>query len=169
MVILGSSNRKGQTILDLILVIIVLFVFGIVGFLAYYVLNEVNTDIQADEDIADVAKQDLQGLTTNFPQFMDNTFVLLLALLWIMLIVSSFLIDSHPVFFILTVVLLVFVFIVGMIVANAYQDIAADEDLISASSQFSQTQWVFENFLPIIISMGMSSALALYAKSRFGA
>ena len=159
------SNR-GQTVLDLIFVIVGLLAVGIVSLLAYKVLGDVNADIQADDSIQPVAKADLQGLTTNYPQFMDNIFVLLMALLWVALIVTSFLVDSHPIFFILTVVLLVFVFVVAMILSNTYQDVAGDDDLSDAATSFPLTNWVFQNFLPIIIAMGFSSALALYAKAR---
>jgi len=161
-----TGSKRGQTILDLLLVIVMLFAISIAFVLGYKVLTEVNTDIQADEDISDVAKADLNGLAVQYPQFMDNSFVLTLALLWLALIVTSFLIDSHPVFFIITVVLLVFVFLVSMILANAYQDIAADDDLSESAEGFPMMSWVFENFLIIVIAMGFSSALALYAKGK---
>lgn len=160
------NKRKGQTILDMIIVIIILFAFALTIVFSNYILDDVNDDIQADPDIAVEAKSDLNNFNTNFPQFMDNAFVLFLALMWVALIVTSFLVDTHPIFFILTVVLLVFVFIIGMIISNTYQDIAADEDITTSANQFPQMTWVFENFLLIIISMGMTSALALYAKAK---
>lgn len=165
MVVLVISNR-GQTILDMLLVIVMLFIVALGSLFGYKILSEMNSDIQDDDDIAQVAKDDLNGLTTNYPQFMDNAFVLMLALLWVALIVTAFLVDSHPVFFIITVVLLVFVFIVAMIISNAYQDVRAEEELVDASSGFPMTNWVFDNLLVIVIAMGFTSAIALYAKAR---
>ena len=161
-----SNNRRGQTILDMIIVVIILFAFALTIVFANLILSDMNTDIQADTDMSDVAKADLNNFSINFPQFMDNAFVLFLALMWVALIVTSFLVDTHPIFFILTIVLLVFVFIIGMIIANTYQDIAAEGEITASAAQFPQMTWVFENFLLIIISMGMTSALALYAKAK---
>lgn len=155
-----------QTILDMLLVIVGLFVVSLGMIFGYHILKDLNTDIQADADVAQVAKDDLQGLTTNYPNFMDNAFVLLMALLWVALVVTSFLVDSHPVFFIITVVLLVFVFMVGMVISNTFQDIAAEDDISSSADDFPMMNWVFQNFLLILIGMGFSSALALYAKER---
>lgn len=150
----------------MLLVIVVLLVFGLTMVFGYKIAKDINTDIQADDDIAPEGKEEMQSFTTNYPQFMDNAFVLLLTLLWVALIVTSFLVDSHPVFFILTVILLVFVFIVGMILANTYQDVTGDADLSTEAADFTMTRWVFENFLVIVIAMGFSTAIALYAKAR---
>lgn len=161
-----SSNRRGQTILDMLLVIVFLFIIGIGMIFGAKVFTDVNTDIQADPDISDYAKNDLNTSATNYPTIMDNAFILLMSLLWVALIVTSFLIDSHPVFFVITVILLVFVFIVGMILANAFQDVVAEDDLAESAALFPMTNWVFENFLLLLIAMGFSTALALYAKAR---
>lgn len=161
-----AFSARGQTILDMIFVLVGLLLVAIVSVLAYKMLSDINIDVQADGDIAAVGKSELSAVTTNYPLYMDNAFVLLFVMLWVALIVTSFLVDSHPVFFILTVVLLVFVFVVSMILSNVYQDVMADADFSTAASFFPKATWIWEHILEMIITMGFTAAIALYAKAQ---
>ena len=163
---LVSSNKRGQSVLDVLYIIVGLFIIALGVLIFYKIYDDMNSFIQDDPDLSAEAKAASGGGFANYPTYMDNAFVLLLGLLWVSLIVTSFLLDTHPVFFIITVILLVFVFIVAMVLANTYQDVASENDFLDASIQFPKTMWVFENFLLVIICMAMSSILALYAKAR---
>ena len=81
-----------------------------------------------------------------------------------LLLITSFLIDTHPVFFIVTVVLLLAVFVVSMFIANAYEELTQDADLAAFSVQFPFTNFIMSNLLLIMIVMGLSTGVALYAK-----
>lgn len=150
----------------MIMVVIVLFTLGLAAVFGYRILSEMNDEMQADADLHTEAKAVMTTVDTNYPSWIDSAFLLTLILLWGLLIVTSFMIDSHPVFFVLTLVLLLFVFIVGMALSNAYQDVTADSDLTASANAFPVINWVMGHFLIVLIVIGLSSALSLYAKNR---
>lgn len=162
------SNKKGQAIFDLVVLIIVVFVFAVVALFGGYIYNELNDEIQADTDFSTEAKASSQSVNDGYAVWFDNAIFFTIILLWIGLLITSFMIDTHPIFFIITVIFMIFVFIVGMSVSNAYDDIVSDSDLSGYSSNFPKTTFIFNNFLVVLIFIGLSTAAALYAKSGGG-
>lgn len=161
-----SNKRKGQSALDLVFLIVAMFMVGITAIFGYKILSDINTDVQADPDVATIAKTELGNTTANYPQYFDNAFVLILAIGWIATILTAFLIDAHPVFFIISWLLVIFALVIGMVMSNAYQDFTADEDITTAADAFPMTNWIMENLLILFIAMGGTSILSLYAKGR---
>ena len=158
--------RKGQTYADAILVIVILFAMGIVAIFGANIVNELNTEIQADDSFSSDAKAVSSNVQENYSPLFDNIFVIVLGLFWLLLLVSAFMIDTHPIFFFVMIFLLVVVFIVGMALSNAYSEVAEDTDISADASAFTKTIWVMDNLLIIMIVMGFTSAIALYAKSQ---
>lgn len=151
---------------DLMIVVIFIAIFATATVFGLKVYDEMDDMIQADADMSTEAKASSQNVRSEFPVFFDNAFMLAIILFWVMLLISSFLIDANPVFFIVTIILLVFTFLVGMMISNSYQDIVDDTDISSIAAEMPKTEWVMENMLLIIIGMGLSAGLVLYAKAR---
>ena len=163
---MASSNKRGQAIFDMIMVVIVLFIIGLAAVVGGYIMSELDDAVQDDDDISETAKNVSATIESNYSTWFDNVFLTVLIFLWLMLIVTSFMIDAHPIFFIITVLLLIVVFIVGMAMANAYTELTADPDFAEYAGNMVKTQFVFDNFLIILIVMGLTAAASLYAKSN---
>lgn len=164
----GGSVRacsKGQAALDVLLLVIVLIIVGLAALVGHLVQSNVNEEIQASSDMSAESKAAMQSMTAQYPRYMDNAFLTILILFWVILLVSSFLIDSHPVFFIIMAVLMIFVFIVVMVVANTYGEIASDDAFIAFAADFPIMSWVFSHLLMVIIFVGFTTLIALYAKN----
>lgn len=159
-------GSRGQTVLDMMYVLIILVVLGLAAVFGAKIFGDLNTEIQADDDMDVHAKAAASTVNTNYAGWFDNAFVMVLVLLWVLLLVTSFMINSHPVFFVVTVILLLFVFVVGMVMSNTYQDVTADDDLSASAALFPKINFVMGNFLIILIVMGLTAGLALYAKNR---
>jgi len=163
---MAFSNKRGQAIFDMIMVIIVLFILGLAAVVGGFIMSELNDEVQADNDISTTAKEASSSVNANYSTWFDNVFLTVLIFLWIMLIVTSFMIDAHPIFFIITVLLLIVVFIVGMGMANAYEELTTDADFSAYSANMTKTNFIFDNFLLVLIIMGLTAAASLYAKSN---
>jgi len=161
----GVPGRRGQTVIDLLIFVVILVVVALVWILSKKVSSDINTELSADPDFSAEAKQIVQDTDTRMGSTFDNLFLFVIVGLWAFLIISSLFIDSNPIFFIITVILLLAAFVVGGIMSEAFSDIANDDDLSSASSQYPKMTWVMEHFLLVIMIMGFTSAIALYAKS----
>ena len=163
---LNFKSKKGTIVFESILVISMLFVLGIAGLLINNVFDELNDDIQSDSTISNTSKNFSQSIYDRTPKIMDSVFIFVFVLLWGMVIVASFSIDSHPVFFIFSVILIIFSAFIGMELAKYYDEMANDEDFSSYSPNYPMTNFVFDHFLGFILAMGFSVLIVLYGKSR---
>ena len=134
--------------------------------MSYNILTDFNADIQADDDINDVAKVKMQTMEDSYPSTMDYLFLTALILFWIFAIVSSFLVDTHPVFLIISVILLVIVLIVGAEISNSYEELS--EETLFSTGDFPITHYILSHLVIVILFIAFSILIALYAKTRAG-
>jgi hypothetical protein len=168
MKIFSRENKKANVISDTLLPIIVLTVVGISAVFAKMALSDFRTEMEADPTFQPEAKAQLQQSDNTYAPLMDGLFIFVLAGLWIAAIVFSFRIDTHPIFMVLSIILLAFILFVGAILSNTYQEISTEPDLLAAHDEFPMMNFVFDNFLIIILAIAFSIFLALFAKARFG-
>jgi hypothetical protein len=161
-----SSHTRGNVFLDSMLVIIVLIAFGICAIIGYKIFGELNTDIQGDSDLSNQTKQVVSTAHTVYPSVMDNGFMIIMGLLWLFVIIASVMIDSHPMFLVISILLFVFVLGIAMLLSNSFQEFAADSEFVGFDSTFPFTYWVLEHLLTVIIIMGASVMIAMFAKAR---
>ena len=163
---LGFKNRKGNVVLDSMMVLIVLVVFGIISVLAYITMNDLTTDIVADPDISNATKSNLTSLNERMPATLDGAFALAFGLLWILVIVSSFLVDAHPAFFVISIVLLLVLLFSAGLISNAYGEFETDPEFSSYASEFPMTSYIINNLLVVILVIGGSVGLVLFGKNK---
>jgi hypothetical protein len=161
-----KRNKRGNVIFDVLLVIVVLIVFSLVSVLGYKVYSDFNTDLQADADMNDYAKNMSAEMNTRYPSIMDGAFVLLFILLWVFIIVSSFLIDTHPIFFICTLLISVFVIIVAASLANTWNDITSDAEFSAILTSFPITVYIVHHYVMYVVLLMFTVMVSLFAKSR---
>lgn len=164
---MASNSKKGNAISDSILLLILVFVFAVVAIVGYKAYSEINTDIQADSSIAEVAKNTSGEFNTRFPKFMDASVMTILVILWLFAIAASFRIDTNPMFFIVSIILLIAVLFVGASISNTYQELVSDVDLVGPATSFPMTNLIFNNLLITILVIAASVMIALFGKEKF--
>lgn len=160
------NGKRANVFFDTLIVIVVLFIFSMVIIYGYSFLKEFNIDVQADSDVSAAMKNSLNDATTKYPLWTDSAFLTVFILLWFVVIIASFLIDSHPVFFIIAIILLFLLLFIGLVLSNTFQEITGDIELSSFSASYPYTNFIMSHFVEFIIAIGISIALVLYGKSR---
>jgi len=160
--------KKGNTFLDSILVLIVLFVFAIATISGMYLLDDVNSDIIADTDSAQETKDSIGTTYNQFQSVFDAGFIIIFVLFWLFVIIASFMIDSNPIFFIVAILLLGFVIYIGAALANYYVEFSEEAEMVAISDLFPMTNFVMNNLVIFVLIIGFSIIIALYAKNRAG-
>lgn len=161
-----KRNKKGNAVLDTITIIVVLVVMGIALLFSNYVLDEVDTDIQADDDMSTEGAKVTGDMLSQFPSLFDNMFLFAFVLFTIFVLVSVFVLDTHPIFFAVSAILLIFVFIIAGLLANVYNDVAEDSTVSTYANQFTYMTWVMTHLLEVIIGIGFFVSIALFAKFK---
>ena len=161
------KNKKGNVVLDVMMVLIVIFVFALISIFGGYIFENLNDEVQADEDFNTLTKTTMSGVQSSYNASFDGVIVFGLILLWIMAIVASFMIDSHPAFFIISLILLVFVLIAAGVLSNVYEDLSADPELEGTFASFSMTTFIMTHLVEFLVVVIVTVSISLYAKSRF--
>lgn len=164
----GLRSKKGNAVLDSLFIIVILFVAIISIIIARVVLTDLNTDIQADATLSNLTKSTVQAESDRFGNLFDGIFIFVFVLLWIAALIASFMIDTHPIFLIFTLILMIFVFIVAAFMGNVYEEVTADSDLATAIASFPMANYIWTHMLIVIICVGASMILSLFAKNRWG-
>ena len=159
--------KKGNVVLDTILVIVILFILALTLPFVYQFITEYNTELQADSEVSQSVKNFSADATTKWPQWTDNAFVLILVLAWMFILVASFMIDSHPIFFVFSLILLFFVAGFAITLSNSYQEmVSTDADMTNFSINYPKTIFIMEHLGHFAVAMGISVSLVLYGKLR---
>ena len=159
------KNKKANTLIDTITLIALPIGFAIICLIGYVAFTDINTDIQANND--NVSKELSQDLYDRYPSTFDGLFIFMIVILYMGAIVLSFMIDTHPIMFALTILLLFFVLGSAMIVSNTYQTITADSDFYTPSLAFPMTNYIISHLLETILVMAGGIALVQFGKQRY--
>jgi len=160
------TGKKGDMIVDTILIVVMLLVIGVMMVFGNKVFSDINSQVQSSSSLANATKESINTAATNYPSFMDDLFLTIFVLLWLVLMITSFFIDSHPVFFIIAVVLLVMLLFVAGVASNAYMEFSESSDFDVTG--FPKTHFILSNLLMFFLFMAMSVGMVIYGKAQYG-
>ena len=160
------NGKKANAVADGITILIILLCFGFLMILGYHLLDTTSTEVNSDADMSNMSKQIMTEQSTRYPKYMDAAFMFALVGLWIAALVTAFMIDSHPVFFVISLVLLIAVFVMVAYLGNSYEELMADEPFDSLTPKFPMMHWVMTHMLIFIVVITLSVMLVLYGKNR---
>lgn len=158
-------NRRGNAVLDSITVIILLFALAVLAPVGYVLFSDLNTDIQNDDSFSTIAKTASSDMHTRYPSVMDGLFVFAFVLFWALSLVASFMIDSHPIFFIFAIILLACCLFVAAEMSNAFEEIGQDSDI--DIDIFPMTKFIMFHLVEFLVGVALTIALVLYGKNKY--
>jgi hypothetical protein len=160
------KNKKGNAIIEWIFIIVIVFIFGLVVLINYNWYEEVYPEMVTDLQNEGAINESIDALTTvhtDFPIVFDGLVLFVLIGLWIASLVGAFLVDVHPLFFVVAVFILVISLIVAAALSNSVQDLL-DDDVITVQDSFPITNWIFNNLFVISIIISFSILIILFGK-----
>jgi len=158
-------NKKGQ--IDIILLVIVaLAVFGIVSYVGFVVVQDLNVDIQADPSLGENTKNLSQKTADTFAPFSDGVFALILGLFWLGGLVAAYFSDNNPFFYVVFVLITVFLMTAGGIISNTWDELTSDSGFDGVANSFPVTNYVMNNYLMVFGVVLVSTFLTVFMKNR---
>jgi len=162
------NNKKGNMILDGSLVLVVLFVFALILIYGFSLFNEINDEMQSEEDLSDMSKDLMTEKVAEYPSLFDGLYAVVIIVLWATVMIASFFIDAHPIFWIFTVLLSIFLIIGAGMLSNIFEETMTDVAFASYTTSFPITYYTATHLVEFIIAIVLSIGLALFGKWRFG-
>lgn len=163
-----KQNKKGNVASGMITIIIIVFALALFSFVGYNIMKDLNSEIQSDSDMKANTKNTSQNLTDRFPAIFDGGLMFLFVLLWIATLVSAYLIDTSPIFFIVSVVVFLIVIIFAFALGNVYDEFILDPEFQSVPTDFPMTDFLLSNIKIMVVVVGFSIMMVLYSKFRSG-
>jgi len=160
------GNKKGNAVIEGITIVILMFVLAVIGVFSYYTFDQLNTDLQVDSTMADVSKSTSQTMYDQHASLMDNLFMFAFVLFVLFVVVSAFVLDEHPIFFFISIILLMGVFLVAGIMANTYDDIMKDSEISAYANEFTYASWVMRHLLELMITIVFLVSVVLFIKFK---
>jgi hypothetical protein len=134
---------------------------------AVKLFKAINPIFQEQDTISDESKAMLNNVDSYMPTLFNNLILMIIVLLWITVIIFSFLIDSHPIFFVIGFFLLMISLVIAMFMGNVYNSIAESPALSDTFSYFTVANWFFSHIHIVMVLVGGSILISLYVKSQY--
>lgn len=160
------KSKRGNAIADSITALISIVILMSIALVGYVVYKEFAVEMRDSPNINQQIAQDTVDRANDYANYMDNIIALVLVMSWIGILIFSFLVDSHPVFLIISILLMLVVLVVAADVSNTYQDLADDETISTYSADFPKAWFIADNLVMIILLIGASTMVVLYGKQQ---
>lgn len=160
----SGFKKKGNALADTTLISIVFFIFTLCGIVGYTILSNLNDDFQADVNWPNESKVPMQELTTAYPAWLDNVAVFIFIMMWLTSLVGAYLIDTHPVFFVVIAIGMILLLGAMAYITNAMSTVFEDSSFSSTYGQLTKIQFITNHMLLIVLSIGFSIIIVMVGK-----
>ncbi len=159
-------NKKGSG-RDLIFFIAFLFFIGIGFFVGFRTYDTIKTELIDNSPVGDnqQATDALNDVADTIAMF-DYFFIVLFISMILGMMISSFLVDIHPIFYVFFVLMWIIAIMIATILAVTYQDMSAFEYFSTMETAMPSIHFVFQN-LPILSTVvGFLLVIVMFVKTR---
>ena len=159
-------NKKGSIIFDLIILIIMgMLVLLFLGLWKYGV-NLITEPLLAFPDSGGISIANATAKTVGvYNDNMDKLHMIALMIFMGMIIsifISSFFTRSHPVFFVIAIVVTIFSVIFSVYVSNAYETLLSNATLGTTLQGFTAMNYIMLNLPVVIAVVGIFGAIIMF-------
>jgi len=172
-----EKNKKAQT---LSIIMVFVFVLGIliVGVLVMSLVNTVLEPFKTQiAPLNNDSAETVGKIQNSFNSVWDWAIILLFLLNIIILFFSSFMVDVHPVFLILYIIALLFLFMFGSTIVGALDAVYNPSGVFgtgnvtaggNAISEMPLSSWILDHFTMVMLGIAILSGVIMYAKFKYG-
>ena len=159
--------NKSGSMLDMTMILVSLFLFAFVTVMMYNVYGQFTDNVNQMEAFNNTYAQHVESQTEATFTTLDFVYAFLLILFTVLAVVSAFAIRTHPIFFVVSIVMLVILVIIGAIMANVYSDLESEQGTYLDDSNFNIIPFVMQHFPTLLLVVGALLSVAMFAKSKW--
>jgi len=144
------KNKKGQ-IVQVIFLFVVIFIVGITAVFGKYVLDSVYDAMEEAELTTQAGNESKAIMEAQYLTF-DYALLTLTIIMIIGMIITSFMIPTHPIFMVINILGIFILIFMGMIMTNVYSELVSGEGadyLGDTADDFELTNFLL-SYLPFI-------------------
>lgn len=155
---------KRGNIGDLLYVAVFIFIFGFVSILAYTIWLDAEPKLNAnlDSDVGLNATQKSGKAITN----LDYVTMMLVVGLLMATMIGAYFIDTHPIFFVASFLLLILLLVLMPVLSNVFETFTDKPKVSTAAASFDITTSFFDDLPKYFMVMAALVLVAMFSKHR---
>ena len=162
-------KKRGSIFLDMIVIVVILFVVAIMFGAAYFIKTETYIPImESFNDTEDnTSSHILEKSYHRSDELYDGMIIFFIIGLFVVSWISAFILDAHPIFSVIILMLSGGVLFIGVLLANTYETIASEGAFTILRTNFTMSYYVLTHWLIVgIVYMGSVGGI-IYAKNQY--
>lgn len=161
----GFANKKSKKsqippFLFLIFLIVGLVILAVAIPIFLKVSDDINTDMQTDDSLTVESKATYGGVNAGMSGWFDNGWLALFIGTWLAVMIGSFFYSEHPIFFVISLIIMFIFMFVSANLSNLYTETSEDPDFITYSAGLTNINFVMNHLVEFIIAIFISMGLA---------
>lgn len=160
----GKINKRG-IIGEVAVIMGILFICSVLFIVGKVAIDRISDKLAASPEIPAEANTVMSEMSNKF-SILDDTMIFIVIALTIGLVVTSFLIPSHPVFIVINIIGLFFLVLIAFVLSNTQNIIAENPALINASAEFSNTNLIMNNLPWICVAIVFLASIVNFARGQ---
>jgi len=161
-------NNKGQfAIVTLLGIMIVLIAIAPI---LLQIVKSVSTPLSDNlESISPLASQQIDAVENKFTQLWDYVIMFMFLFNVLILLISSFFIDTHPIFLVLYIVVSFMLFLFAPYMVDAVERVWESPYFVAENTagDLGMTQFLLNNFTMVLLMVYILSGIIIYGKIKF--
>jgi hypothetical protein len=162
--IISFGNKKA--VLDSIFIAVAMVILMIIIVFGYKLLSSMNANVQTMDQVPAESKLAIQKVDSSYLKTMDMVFLFFWLSSLFGALISAWFIDTHPAFFVLSIIVIMAIMVGVVPLANVTESILTSSELATSTAHFSIIVWVMQHFFTIILIQSFLIAITLYSKMR---
>ena len=157
-------NKKGNSVVDAFYIVMFIVIFAIVTMICFKVNNTIQPSLESQ-----MPNDGVRNVTANVTKAfvtMDFVIVMVAILLFMITVVSAYFIDTHPVFFVVSLVMVAMFLMIVPMMANLWDSIAGTSQFTTERAAMPTTDIFLSNLPLIFLAFAGLGVIATYAKYR---
>jgi hypothetical protein len=162
-------NKKGE-VSDMLMFVVTIFVLAVGLFVLMYIIPSITSGLNTAglNNTAEGASA-INSMDGTFTGMLNNGFMLLFVGLTISVMITSFLVRTHPIFLFLYIIFLIVTVILSFYLGNAYAQMSNNPIFAGMLSDATFFNLVMGHIAEITIAVGALSMIIVFSKfSTFG-
>jgi hypothetical protein len=161
---LDSRSKKGNIIVDSVYFMVIIAILLIVVVVAVFLNNILHDVFVNNEIVTGQAKTILENNTSLAPSLFDYMIGTVFGLFWLLGIIASYYQNSHPIFFMVVMLIIIVELVVGAYLSSGIDNAMSTDMLISSYNALPITKHLTQHFAMYMTAMAVTIGFVLYAK-----
>lgn len=164
-------NKKGNVLLDMFLIPVILIITIVFFFLGYYiydVLDEETDLFKSESEGGSEIQGEIGDASSTVFNMLPYIFIMILVSIIVSLALTAYLINSSIVFLVVGIILLMITIVISVPISNFYEEFRAESDFSDTNSAFSVANSIMSHLPYYVLFIGGSFLLIFFGKKNYG-